>query len=51
LSVRGEVGFIAPVEGLRGVAVLLVIVFHYFLVLDARFADPWIAAIDAWLPR
>lgn len=49
-GVRENVGFIAPVEGLRGVAVLLVIVFHYFVVLDARFADPWIAAVDAWLP-
>jgi len=48
-GVRGEVGFIAPVEGLRGVAVLLVMVFHYALVLDARFADPWIAASEAWL--
>jgi len=49
-GVRAEVGFIAPVEGLRGVAVLLVIVFHWFVVLDPRFADPWIAAADAWLP-
>lgn len=49
-GVRAEVGFIAPVEGLRGVAVLLVVVFHYFVLLDARFADPWIAAADAWLP-
>lgn len=47
---RSDVGFIAPVEGLRGVAVLLVILFHYVIVLDARFADPWVAAIDAWLP-
>ena len=49
-SVRSEVGFIAPVEGLRGVAVLLVMLFHYAVVLDPRFADPWIAAADAWLP-
>ncbi len=49
-GVRGEVGFIAPVEGLRGVAVLLVMAFHYAIVLDPRFADPWIAAADAWLP-
>jgi len=49
-GVRAEVGFIAPVEGLRGIAVLLVIVFHWFVVLDPRFADPWIAAADAWMP-
>jgi peptidoglycan/LPS O-acetylase OafA/YrhL len=48
-GVRGEVGFIAPVEGLRGVAVLLVMLFHYAVVIDPRFADPWIAAADAWL--
>ena len=46
-SVQSEVGFIAPIEGLRGVAVLLVICFHYAVVLDARFADPWIATADA----
>ena len=46
-SVRSEVGFIAPIEGLRGVAVLLVIAFHFAVVLDARFADPWLAAGDA----
>lgn len=46
-SVRSQVGFIAPIEGLRGVAVLLVVLFHYAMVLDTRFADPWIGAIDS----
>jgi peptidoglycan/LPS O-acetylase OafA/YrhL len=46
-GVRTQVGFIAPIEGLRGVAVLLVVAFHYAMALDPRFADPWLAAIDA----
>jgi peptidoglycan/LPS O-acetylase OafA/YrhL len=29
------------------VALLLVVLFHYAVVLDARFADPWVAAADA----
>ena len=48
-GVRSQVGFIAPVEGLRGVAVLLVVIFHFAMALDARFADPWLAAIDGTL--
>lgn len=44
-GVRPEVGYIAPVEGLRGVAVLLVIFFHYVVVREAVHDDPWIAAI------
>jgi peptidoglycan/LPS O-acetylase OafA/YrhL len=48
-GVREQVGFIEPIEGLRGVAVLLVILFHYAVILDARFADPWLAAIDGSL--
>jgi peptidoglycan/LPS O-acetylase OafA/YrhL len=46
-GVRAQVGHIAAIEGLRGAAVLLVIVFHFAVVLDPRFADPWLAAIDA----
>jgi peptidoglycan/LPS O-acetylase OafA/YrhL len=48
-GVRAQVGHIAAIEGLRGVAVLLVILFHFAVVLDPRFADPWLAAIDASL--
>ena len=45
-GVRSQVGFIAPIEGLRGIAVLLVVLFHYAMAVDPRFADPWLAAID-----
>jgi peptidoglycan/LPS O-acetylase OafA/YrhL len=41
-SVRSEVGRIAPVEGLRGIAVLWVIAFHCFVL---RPGDPWVLAI------
>lgn len=44
-DVRSEVGYIAPVEGLRGIAVLLVIFFHCTVLREGRFDDPWIAAI------
>ncbi|HLX22130.1 MAG TPA: acyltransferase [Usitatibacter sp.] len=43
-SVRSEVGRIAPVEGLRGIAVLWVIVFHCSVL---RPNDPWVLAIKA----
>ena len=45
-GVRAEVGYIAPVEGLRGVAVLWVVAFHYVTVRGPVAAgDPWIAAL------
>lgn len=51
-GVRPEVGFIAPIEGMRGVAVAWVILFHYAsLAAD----DPWVARLgehrllDAWV--
>lgn len=46
-GVRTELGHIASIEGLRGVAVLLVIAFHYAVVREARFEDAWIAMVDA----
>ena len=49
-GVRDEVGYIAPIEGLRGVAVLLVVLFHYVVVREAGASDPWIAAMAAWEP-
>ena len=44
-GVRSEVGFIAPIEGLRGIAVLWVIAFHYVTLRPAD--DPWIAHLGA----
>ena len=49
-GVRAEAGYIPAIEGLRGIAVLWVILFHYVVVRDARFDDPWIAAIAAVKP-
>lgn len=43
-GVRAEVGRIAGVEGMRGVAVLWVILFHCFVL---RPDDPWMLAIEA----
>lgn len=44
-SVPAEVGHIPEIEGLRGVAVTWVVVFHYFIVGSATLDDPWNAAI------
>jgi peptidoglycan/LPS O-acetylase OafA/YrhL len=46
-DVRSEVGYIAPVEGLRGVAVLLVIFFHYVVLREGLHDDRWISAINS----
>jgi peptidoglycan/LPS O-acetylase OafA/YrhL len=46
-SVRREVGYIPAIEGLRGIAVLWVVAFHYVVVRSGQFADPLIAWIDA----
>jgi peptidoglycan/LPS O-acetylase OafA/YrhL len=47
-SVRSEVGYIPAIEGLRGIAVLWVVAFHYVVVRSGQFTDPLIAWIDAW---
>jgi peptidoglycan/LPS O-acetylase OafA/YrhL len=44
---RAVAGFNAPLEGLRGVAALWVLVFHYIVVRGARFEDPWVEALTA----
>lgn len=49
MGVRDDVGFIAPVEGLRGVAVLWVIAFHSVAVRAAA-GDPWIDALASVPP-
>ncbi len=45
-SVRGEVGYIPAIEGLRGIAVLWVVIFHYVTLRSEGFADPLIMWID-----
>jgi peptidoglycan/LPS O-acetylase OafA/YrhL len=47
-SVRAEVGDIPSIEGLRGVAVLWVMAFHYVVVRDGGFGDPLIALLKDW---
>lgn len=49
-GVRAEVGNIVAIEGLRGVAVLWVILFHYCIVRDPAVRDPWNAIVDSWYP-
>jgi len=47
-SVQGEVGYIPAIEGLRGIAVLWVVIFHYVAVRTGpQFADPLPAWVDA----
>src|SRR5271170_3108542 len=46
-SVRSEVGYIPAIEGLRGIAVLWVVVFHYVALRSGQFADPVVEWIDA----
>jgi len=47
-SVRAEVGNVPAIEGLRGVAVLWVMVFHYVVVRDGKFVDAFIAMLKDW---
>jgi len=47
-SVRAEVGNVPAIEGLRGIAVLWVMVFHYVVVRDGKFADAFIVALKDW---
>lgn len=47
---RAELGHIRSIEGLRGVAVLWVIVFHYVILRNGKFDDPWLALVDRVRP-
>lgn len=49
-GVRSEIGNIRAIEGLRGVAVLWVLVFHYVVVSSAQFHDPFVEWIDGSRP-
>jgi len=45
-GVRRDIGTIAPVDGLRGIAALCVVAFHFVVVRSAAgIGDPWIAAL------
>src|SRR5688572_27596906 len=49
-AVAARASYIPEIEGLRGIAMLWVVLFHYVVVRDAAFADPWIEAVTAVAP-
>lgn len=50
-GVRDEIGTIPAIDGLRGIAVLWVVAFHYVVVRSSiGIADPWIEALDRFRP-
>jgi peptidoglycan/LPS O-acetylase OafA/YrhL len=48
-SVRAEVGHLAPMDGMRGIAVLWVVFFH-IIVLRGKLDDPWVAIFASIRP-
>ena len=49
-GVRAALGHIPAIEGLRGVAVLWVVLFHFCVVRSTGARDPWIAFVDSVQP-
>jgi len=47
-GVRAEVGNVPAIEGMRGIAVLWVMVFHFVVVRDGRFDDAFVAFLKDW---
>jgi peptidoglycan/LPS O-acetylase OafA/YrhL len=49
-GVRAEVGDIRAIEGLRGIAVLWVVAFHYLVLREGRFDDAFVALVNGLAP-
>ena len=49
-GVRAEVGDIRAIEGLRGLAVLWVVAFHYLVLREGKFDDAYVALVNGFAP-
>jgi peptidoglycan/LPS O-acetylase OafA/YrhL len=49
-GVRAEVGDIRAIEGLRGIAVLWVVAFHYLVLREGKFDDAFVALVNGLAP-
>lgn len=49
-GVRAEIGDIRAIEGLRGIAVLWVVAFHYLVLREGKFDDAFVALANGFAP-
>jgi len=49
-GVRAEVGDIRAIEGLRGLAVLWVVAFHYLVLREGKFDDAFVSLVNSFAP-